>query len=59
MIVAQFVKAVRVQRGYEVDIPLNMSFEEFQALSLGPGAGEKAETERRPKSSAVASGVLS
>ncbi len=41
MIVAQFVKAVRVKRGYELDIEFNVSFEEFQALYLEPE--EKAE----------------
>lgn len=48
MIVAQFVKAVRVRRDYEIDIEFNVSFEEFQALYLegepeeskGPG-GDK------------------
>ena len=34
MIVAQFVKAVRVRRDYEIDIEFNVSFEEFQALYL-------------------------
>ena len=38
MIVAQFVKAVRVKRGYEVDIQFNVSFEEFQTLYLEPEA---------------------
>lgn len=36
MIVAQFVKAVHVKRGYEVDIEFNVSFEEFQSLYLEP-----------------------
>lgn len=49
MIVAQFVKAVHVKRGYEIDIEFNVSLEEFQALYLEPeipgrkrrnGAGE-------------------
>ena len=34
MIVAKFVKAVRVRRDYEIDIEFNVSFEEFQALYL-------------------------
>ena len=34
MMVAQFVKAVRVRRDYEIDIEFNVSFEEFQALYL-------------------------
>ena len=34
MIVAQFVRAVRVRRDYEIDIEFNVSFEEFQALYL-------------------------
>ncbi len=38
MIVAQFVKAVHVKRGYEVDIEFNVSFEEFQSLYLEPEA---------------------
>ena len=49
MIVAQFVKAIHIKRGYEVDIEFNVSFEEFQSLYLEPetpgqkrkyGAGE-------------------
>ena len=36
MIVAQFVKAVHVKRGYELDIEFNVSFEEFQSLYLEP-----------------------
>ena len=36
MIVAQFVKAVHVKRGYELDIEFNVSFEEFQSLYLDP-----------------------
>lgn len=48
MIAAQFVKAVRVKRGYELDIEFNVSFEEFQSIYLEPeekghkhrGAGE-------------------
>lgn len=38
MIVAQFVKAVHVKRGYEVNIEFNVSFEEFQSLYLEPEA---------------------
>ena len=41
MIAAQFVKAVRVKRGYEVDIEFNVSFEEFQTLYLEPESEEK------------------
>ena len=42
MIVAQFVKAVHVKRGYELDIEFNVSFEEFQTLYLEPEAeGDK------------------
>ena len=37
MIVAQFVKAVRVRRDYEIDIEFNVSFEEFQDLYLAKG----------------------
>ena len=43
MIVAQFVKAVRVRRDYEIDIEFNVSFEEFQALYL---EGKPEETKR-------------
>ena len=43
MIVAQFVKAVRVRRDYEIDIEFNVSFEEFQALYL---EGEPEEAKR-------------
>lgn len=43
MIVAKFVKAVRVRRDYEIDIEFNVSFEEFQALYL---EGEPEEAKR-------------
>ena len=43
MVVAQFVKAVRVRRDYEIDIEFNVSFEEFQALYL---EGEPEEAKR-------------
>ena len=43
MIVAQFVKAVRVRRDYEIDIEFNVSFEEVQALYL---EGEPEEAKR-------------
>ncbi|MEG1010739.1 MAG: hypothetical protein RSE54_02675 [Ruthenibacterium sp.] len=33
MIVAQFVKAVRVGRDYNIEIDFNVSFEEFQSYS--------------------------
>ena len=46
MIVAQFVKAVHIKRGYEVDIEFNVSFEEFQALYLEPEA-EESKRKRR------------
>ena len=46
MIAAQFVKAVRVKRGYEVDIEFNVSFEEFQTLYLEP----ESEEDRRSRS---------
>lgn len=38
MIVAQFVKAVHIKRGYEVDIEFNVSFEEFRSRYLEPEA---------------------
>lgn len=38
MIVAQFVKAVHVKRGYEINIEFNVSFDEFQTLYLEPDA---------------------
>ena len=48
MIVAQFVKAVHVKRGYEVDIEFNVSFEEFQTLYLEPEAeGDKRKRRGR------------
>lgn len=43
MIVAKFVKAVRVRRDYEIDIEFNVSFEEFQALYL---EGEPEDAKR-------------
>ena len=48
MIVAQFVKAAHVKRGYEVDIEFNVSFEEFQTLYLEPEAeGDKRKRRGR------------
>ena len=44
MIAAQFVKAVRVKRGYEVDVEFNVSFEEFQKLYLEPETEEEKKT---------------
>lgn len=43
MILSQFIKAVRIKRGYELDIEFNVSFEEFQALYLEP----EADTHKR------------
>lgn len=37
MIVAQFVKAVRVSRDYNIEIDFNVSFEEFQNFSIKNG----------------------
>ena len=36
MIAAQFIKAVRVKRRYELEIEFNVSFSEFQRLYLEP-----------------------
>lgn len=44
MITAQFVKAVRVKRGYEVDMGFHVSFEEFQKLYLEPETEEEKRT---------------
>ena len=44
MIAAQFVKAVRVKRGYEMDVEFNVSFEEFQKLYLEPETEEEKKT---------------
>ena len=41
MIVAQFVKAVRVGRDYNIEIDFNVSFEEFQTYSLENGETEE------------------
>lgn len=41
MIVSQVIKAVRIKRGYEVDIEFNVSFEEFQTLYLEPETEDK------------------
>lgn len=43
MIVAKFVKAIRVRRDYEIDMEFNVSFEEFQALYL---EGEPEDAKR-------------
>ena len=43
MIAAQFIKAVRVRRDYELDIEFNVSFEEFQNLYL---EGETEESKK-------------
>lgn len=37
MIVAQFVKAVRVSRDYNIEIDFNMSFEELQNFLVKNG----------------------
>ena len=37
MIVAQFVKAVRVSRDYNIEIDFNVSSEEFQNFSVKNG----------------------
>lgn len=36
MILSQFIKAVHVNRGYELEIEFNATFEEFQTLCLEP-----------------------
>lgn len=41
MIVSQVIKAIRIKRGYEVDIEFNVSFEEFQTLYLEPESEDK------------------
>ena len=46
MIAAQFIKAVHVKRGYEIEVEFNLSFDEFQMLYLEPEAeGGKRRTE--------------
>lgn len=57
MIVAQFVKAVRVKRGYEVDIQFNVSFEEFQTLYLEPEAEGSRRKQRGGEILALAENV--
>lgn len=44
MIVAQFVKAVRVKRDYEIEVEFNAAFDEFQQIYLEP---EKKEDKAR------------
>ncbi len=42
MIIAQFVKAVRVKRDYEIEVEFNVAFDEFQQIYLEPEKeGEK------------------
>ena len=43
-IIAQFVKAVRVKRDYEIEVEFNVAFDEFQQIYLEP---EKAEDKAR------------
>jgi len=43
MIIAQFVKAVRVKRDYEIEVEFNVAFDEFQQIYLEP---EKRRTRR-------------
>ena len=43
MIAAQFVKAVYVKRGFELDIEFNVSFDEFQTLCLDAEAGDSGK----------------
>lgn len=44
MIIAQFVKAVRVKRDYEIEVEFNVAFDEFQQIYLEP---EKKENKTR------------
>ena len=44
MIIAQFVKAVRVKRDYEIEVEFNVAFDEFQQIYLEP---EKREDKTR------------
>ena len=37
MIIAQFVKAVRVKRDYEIEVESNVAFDEFQQIYSGAG----------------------
>ena len=40
--IAQFVKAVRVKRDYEIEVEFNVAFDEFQQIYLEPEKeGEK------------------
>ena len=43
MIIAQFVKAVRVKRDYEIEVEFNVAFDEFQQIYL---ESEKRRTRR-------------
>ena len=43
MIIAQFVKAVRVKRDYEIEVEFNVAFDEFQQIYLEP---EKRRTKQ-------------
>jgi hypothetical protein len=40
MIAAQFIKAVRVGRDYNIEIDFNVSFEEFQSFCIAESADE-------------------
>lgn len=40
MIIAQFVKAVRVRRDYELEVEFNVAFDEFQQMYLEPEKDE-------------------
>lgn len=52
MIVAQFVKSISVKRDYEIDITFNVSFAEFQEISLEPETEEEKQS-RGPMSLAL------
>lgn len=52
MIVAQFVKSISVKRDYEIDITFNVSFAEFQEISLEPETEEEKQS-REPMSLAL------
>ena len=44
VMIAQFVKAVRVKRDYEIDVEFNVSFDEFQQICLeSKKEGEKVK----------------
>ena len=61
MIIAQFVKAVRVKRDYEIEVEFNVAFDEFQQILSGAGntggQSKRHDNDPRPRRKSGAGGL--